>query len=180
MLALMVGCTYVSNYTLRDSSIDDIKFLALADEKVANEFPQWYSEEVEKKIEIFPSDNRFAGVVEKKNGDLVIRIFPTMQTLRTVDDVALVLLHEYVHVKLWYKLDALPVDPICLLSIHELFALNVELTQTKLKATTKMLKSTKSQYASNYRIVRIFCPKGLINYFEAPEVARKKCLTNPY
>lgn len=136
-LLLVGGCaTWQPHYTLRYPDMTYFEFLSQADALVAENFPQWYTKNVQKELRFGKLNGRYASIKEEKNGTLVMFIYKLSWDLRTVEDLASVLLHEYVHIKIWNDLeDQIPGDDVavwCRAAVHEMTAYGTELRQTRI------------------------------------------------
>jgi len=151
------------------------EFIARADLMVANTFPEWYVEGIRQEL-VFKTDIRFAAVTKLEDGTFVMYIYEQARDLCTVEDLASVLLHEYVHAKIWDDLEerisGFIFDDYCRSAIHEVTAYGVELGQKKIRTTGAMRMGTWLGYALHYNRAEIFCPEDLIKDFPEPEELR--------
>jgi len=154
---------------MRGPDMSYTEFLALAEEKVEENFPQWYVPGVKRDLKFDEMAMKYASVSKKMDGTFVMTIFEPAWDLCAVEDLTLVLLHEYVHIKIWDKLNATVYDPFCRSAMHELYAYRVELSQDKIKSTLAMRQSSKAGYANNYRKAKSSCPERLLKDFPEPE-----------
>lgn len=170
ILLLTVGCATSSvspNYTLRHPSMGYFEFLSRAEAKVAEKFPQWYMKDINTELEFEEQNGRFASMERQEDGTFVMYIYESAWDLCTVEDLALVLLHEYVHAKIWANLKEIP-DDLCRAAIHELTAYGVELNQTKIKGTGAMRNNTRLGYVYNYAKAQSHCSEELVKNFPKP------------
>jgi len=168
-LLLVVGCaTSQPHYTLRHPGMGYMEFLDRAELQVMEKFPQWYVLDVNRELNFDEQNGRFASVKKQEDGTFTMYIYESSWDLCTVEDLALVLLHEYVHVKIWDDLEESIEDEFCRAAVHELTAYRVELNQTKIKGTGAMIFGTRYGYAHNYSMATMYCPKELIQEFAEP------------
>jgi hypothetical protein len=176
-LLLLSGCAYISptpQHTLRVPSMQYAEFLARGDAMVKEKFPEWYVEGVTQEL-VFDPDIRYASVIQLEDGTFIMYIYEMAWDLCTVEDLASVFLHEYVHVKIWNDLEEeIPglLLAWCRMSVHELHAYKVELEQTKIKVTSAMRMGTWLGYVLNYNKAQTFCPDRFIEDFPKPEELR--------
>lgn len=171
ILLLIVGCATSSappQYTLRHPDMNYLEFLSRADAKVAGKFPQWYVKDISRELDFEEQNGMFASVEKQEDGTFVMYIYEGSWDLCTVEDLALVLLHEYVHAKIWDSLEEMP-NELCREVIHELTAYGVELNQTKIKGTSAMRYGTRLGYDYNYALAQSYCSEELIKDFPKPE-----------
>jgi hypothetical protein len=145
-----------------------LEFLARADIMVEKAYPEWYVEGVGIAVSFDDVGKSFASTHKLDDGTFVIKIYELSWDLSTVEDLASVLLHEYVHVKIWNRLEIEIWNPWCNLAIHELTAYEVELTQTKLNVSKIMRVLTQEGYNLSYAKGADTCPSELIEQFPPP------------
>jgi hypothetical protein len=174
---LLVGCAYISpspQPTLRDPGMNYTEFLSRGEALFKEKFPEWYVEGVKQEL-VFDSDIRFAGVIKQEDGTFVMYIFEQAWNLCTVEDLASVFLHEYVHVKIWNDLEEqIPGMFLswCRMAVHELHAYKVEIEQKKIKISSAMRVGNRMGYLLNYNKAQTFCPDRFIEDFPEPEELR--------
>jgi len=173
-LLLMLGCAsttvvYEPLYTLRHPDMHYFEFIERADDMVKENFPEWYVEGIEWELAFEQVGSWFASVDEQEDGTLLITLYEQSWDLCTVEDLASVLLHEYVHVKIWFRLKEEIEDEFCRAAIHETTAYNVELTQTKLNVTPAMRFGTEFGYRFAYIKAMSYCPMEDYDYFPDPD-----------
>ena len=110
---------------MRGPDMTYTEFLALAEEKVEENFPQWHVKDVEKDLRTNEQAMKYASVTRKEDGTFVMTLFEPSWDLCAVEDLALVLLHEYVHVRIWDTLNEVSPNPFCRTALHELTAYRV-------------------------------------------------------
>lgn len=178
-LPLVVGCaqtsiTTVPEYTLRDPGMNYMQFLYKAEALIAENFPEWYVEDVKRELVFDNPDMRFASVSKEEDGTFIMHIFEMSWDLCTVEDLASVLLHEYVHIKIWDDLlDQIPGDTApanwCRAAVHEMTAYGTELQQRKVNVTAAMRMSTRMGYIMSYERGHVFCSSEIMEGFSHPE-----------
>jgi hypothetical protein len=150
-----------------------LEFIARADLMVKNLYPEWYVEGTPIGVDTEEAGIRFATVSELEDGSLAINIYEYGWNLAVVEDLASVLLHEYVHVKIWNDLKRdFPINIWCRSAVHEMTAYGVELEQTKINVTSGMRASTRIGYALAYTRGSLWCPNEILEDFPKPEGSR--------
>lgn len=174
VLLLIWGCAEFpdsSRFTIRPSDMDRNEFLALADAQVREHFPEWYVEGIRQEIELDNPKDEFAAVTRQADGTFLMSIYKPAWNLYVVEDLVTVLLHEYVHVKLWdWLAEKIPYEA-CNHAIHELTAYGVELTQSRIRITEPMLWSARSGFNSFYLQGKLHCSEEIIQEFTRPGVS---------
>ena len=173
VLLLMWGCTEAPNpptFTMRQPDMNYLEFLSRAEALVEENFPEWYVEGIRRELEFDNPSSNFAEVYEEDDGTLVMAIYELSWDLCAVEDLASVLLHEYVHVKIWDELKEKIPDEFCQIAIHELTAYSVEMNQRKIRTTGAMRRGTRFGYSLAYIQARVFCPQEIIKDFQKPKV----------
>lgn len=174
VLLLMWGCTEPpcpASFTMRQPDMNYLEFLSRAEELVEENFPEWYVAGIKREMEFDNPSSNFAQVYEEDDGTLVMAIYELSWDLCAVEDLASVLLHEYVHVKIWDELkEKIPDDPRCNILVHELTAYSVELNQIKIRTTGAMRRNTQVGYDLAYIKAKAFCSQELIKDFPKPKV----------
>ena len=174
VLLLMWGCTEAPDppsLTIRHLGMNYLEFLSRAEALVKENFPEWYVEGVKKEL-IFDNSNYdgFATINKQEDGTLVMSIYELAWDLCAVEDLASVLLHEYVHVKIWDELEEKMPNEWCNLAVHELTAYGVEMNQRKIRTTGAMRRNNRMGYDMAYLQARVFCSQEIIKDFPKPEV----------
>jgi len=180
-LLLMAGCSTLSqttpcvtcepSYTLRHPDMNYTEFIKRADDMVKENYPEWYVEDLAQELELEQLGALFASVDIQEDGTLLVTIYEKSWDLCTVEDFASVLLHEYVHAKIWFQLEEEIEDEWCRAAMHEVTAYNVELTQTKINVTSAMLSGTEFGYRFAYIRAMTYCPREAYASFPAPGTA---------
>ena len=167
LLLVMMGCssppTYT--YTIRHPQMNYLEFIARADLMVKNLFPEWHVEGIPIGVDFEAVGILFADVSRLEDGRLAINIYEEGWNLATVEDLATVLLHEYVHVKIWDELEKNILESFCKAAIHEMVAYGVELDQTKLTVTDGMRSSTGVGYRQAYAEARGYCSSEIVEHY---------------
>jgi hypothetical protein len=145
-----------------------IEFLARADLMVEKAYPEWYVEGVGVAVSFDDAGRHFASTHKLDDGTFAIKVYELAWDLCTVEDLASVLLHEYVHVKIWNELELEIPEPWCNVAVHELTAYEVESTQTKINVSKSMRVITQMGYNLSYAKGANSCPSELIEQFPAP------------
>jgi len=150
------------------------EFLARAEKMVAEKYPEWYVEGIQRALVFNNPDIRFASVSKQEDGTFVMYIYEQSWDLCTVEDLASVLLHEYVHIKIWNDLeDQIPGDGVaafCRAAVHEMTAYGTELRQTRIKTTSAMRSSTRMGYALAYGEGSMYCSSEIMKGFSRPRM----------
>lgn len=151
-----------------------MEFIARADLMVKELFPEWHVEGTPIGVNTEEVGVRYATTSRLMDGRLAIEIYPYGYRLAVVEDLATVLLHEYVHVKIWDELEkSIPTDTeassLCKASVHEIMAYGVELDQDRLTVTEGMRDETLTQYRVYYVQGTSYCPTELMKIFPLPE-----------
>jgi hypothetical protein len=145
-----------------------LEFIARADLMVKKLFPEWHVEGTPIGVDFAEMGVRFADVSRLEDGRLAINIYEHGWDLATVEDLASVLLHEYVHVTIWDDLEETIEYDFCRMAVHEVTAYGVELRQTKLTVTEGMRSSTQIGYNQAYSEASVYCPPEMVEEFEDP------------
>jgi len=175
VLPLIGGCmstafTPSSELVARPPGVNDIEFVALADAEVKKLFPEWYLEEVIKLINIVPNGRLFATIGQRPDGIFVIILYPKALALDTLGDLTSILFHEYVHAKIWNRLQETIPDLTCNAAIHELTAYGAELEQDKIKVTSAFRTNTRLGYRLSYLKAGIYCSDEAFKDFPEPGI----------
>ena len=117
-------------YTIRHADMEPLEFTVLAHSMVAERVPEWLAKGVHIQVDPRAQGNRYAQTWPDKNGQMQIRLFASALRLATVEDLAHVLLHEFVHAIKWDDIEAMNLDPnaqdgelhLCTTYHHELWA----------------------------------------------------------
>jgi hypothetical protein len=145
------------------------EFIQRADDMVKVNFPEWYVEGIVRELAFEQVGSLFASVNIQEDGTLRITLYEMSWDLCTVEDLASVLLHEYVHVKIWFRLAEEIEDDFCRAAIHEVTAYTAELTQTKMNVTPAMRAGTEFGYRFAYIKAMGYCPMEEYDYFPDPD-----------
>jgi hypothetical protein len=145
------------------------EFIERADDMVKENFPEWYVEGVEKELASEQIGSLFASVDVQEDRTLMITLYEMSWDLCTVEDLASVLLHEYVHAKIWFDLEEEIEDEWCRAAMHEVEAYTVELTQTKINVTPAMRFGTEFGYRFAYIKAMSYCPRETYIDFPDPD-----------
>ncbi len=172
-LLLLTGCASIALvsdpvYTLRHPDMNYTEFIERADTLVKESFPEWYVEGVGRHLASEQIGSLFASVDLQEDGTLLITLYEKSWDLCTVEDLASVLLHEYVHAKIWFRLAEEIEDEWCRSAMHELTAYNAELTQTKINVTPAMRSSTEFGYRFAYVKAMSDCSREDYDSFPSP------------
>jgi hypothetical protein len=147
------------------------EFLHLAEERVQRNFPEWYVRGVKLEMAFEKRDDGYARTKKKADGTFEISLNEPTWDLCTVEDFALTLLHEFVHVKLWNELERTIPVPLCRSAIHELYAYRMELDQTKIRPTWATRRNAQFGYLDHYLRALVYCPERLLDNFPEPELS---------
>ena len=170
---LLVGCSTTPIQTIRDPQMNYLEFIARADIMVEKAYPEWYVEDTPIGVDADERGIRFATTSELLDGSLAVTLYEHGYNLAVVEDLASVLLHEYVHVKIWNDLKRdFPFNLWCRSAVHEITAYGVELAQTKINVTSGMRASTRIGYALSYTRASLYCPDEILEDFPKPEGSR--------
>ena len=173
-LLLMWGCTeapHPPSFTIRHPDMNYLEFLSRAEALVKEKFPEWYVEGVKKELIFVNSNNdEFATITGQEDGNLVMSIYGLAWDLCAVEDLASVLLHEYVHVKIWDELDEKIPNKWCNIAVHELTAYGVQMRQRRIRVKGAMRRSPRLGYDLAYLQAKAFCPQKTIKDFPKPGV----------
>jgi len=162
-LLVMIACHNdpVPEVTLRTPEMTNFEFLTLAEKKIEENFPQWYVKDINTVL-LFNSppwaSDLFASVNKRPRIPLTMVIYAASWELTTVEDFASVLLHEYVHVTMWERLEAEIPDEDCRSAAHEVIAYTIEMEQDKFKVSDTMKRSTKFEYYLYNIDLQMYCP----------------------
>ncbi len=121
-------CPLEPQYTIRMPSMSYLSFVAAADDMIRLIAPEWYIESTtEVPITIHVNINLLKNMFgqawkDKKTGGYRIVIGRTGLFLSVVEDLASVLLHEYVHIKVWDEIESKDWPYECKMARHELEA----------------------------------------------------------
>ncbi len=132
------------------------ELIAASKQMVQDKFPEWYQEDVEVGVDAVED---YLGYTHRNNqGDLAIKLTQRGLDLCSVEDVAAVLLHEYVHAKLWVQLGQDFPNPQCNNVRHELEANWVVIqAYDELKYSGRMLQNTLDLFDHYYLEGLLFC-----------------------
>jgi hypothetical protein len=178
-LLLVLGCTFTSASTpinidrpyIRPACRLDmgyIEFIARADIMVEKTFPEWYVKGTPYTISSEEIPNRYASAHKFEDGSFLIAFYDDALNLCTVEDMAVVILHEHVHVKIWNDLEEAIPEETCNSAVHEMTAYGVEIEQTKIQMSQHMIESTQYGYNLNYLRGVISCPADTMVDFPWP------------
>lgn len=173
LLLLVMGCSSIAppaySFTIRHPQMNYMEFIARADLMVENLFPEWYVEGTPIGVDTEQIGITFASVQRLPDGRLAIELYPHGYHLATVEDLASVLLHEYVHVRIWDELETTILNPLCNAAVHEIMAYGVELAQTKLTVTDGMKSATRIGYELAYSRATVYCYEHIMKDFPLPQ-----------
>ncbi len=175
-LFVMLGCgPQVPCWTSTHPEEGYIEFISGAVEIVRDKFPEWYNEETPIWVDLKDEKNlAYAKLIEQEP----IRIGLTQKALDlcTQEDLASVLLHEYVHVKLWDEIATMAdEDTDCNYIRHELEAnLTTAFAYDELGYSIRMLAMALNLYEHYYLEALLKC-KAVI-FEDMPTPARWKDL----
>ena len=173
VLALMAGCVFISSaLPISQSNLHlgmrYTEMVARADTMVENKFPEWYVEDVPFSRNIDTSTNHFASAFRSDEGTFHITLYDLALNLKTVEDLASVLLHEYVHVKIWNDLEKAIPEEECNSAVHEMTAYGVEIEQTRFPISQSLRLSSQIGYNMNYFMGIVSCPIDIMVDFPFP------------
>ncbi len=158
------GCAY----TLRPPLMGFFAFMDAADRMVASKAPEWYvvgSEEQPLIMHAMPNlKNIFGQAWKDEEGVYNISFGRSALFLATIEDAANVMLHEYVHLKIWDEIashDEWTTE--CKEARHELVANKVVIeSYHKLGYTPHMYRHAKSLYGEARAEAKIAeCPEAI-------------------
>ncbi len=144
------------------------EYLRQAQELVKKELPQWYQEDIRVEINI-RAKGRYA-YVREAFGETVIYVTIEALNLELVEDLALVLLHEYVHTKIWKQLEKEIPNNECNITVQELHANYVVLTDGKVLDYTPFMEGeSRFLYQHWYFMGWGYCGTEIMEKFPAPK-----------
>ncbi len=145
------------------------EFISGAVEIVRDKFPEWYNEETPIRVDLKEKDNIASTRQVGGQGTVVIDVNQKALNLCTQEDLASVLLHEYVHVKLWDEIALTSNDKTdCKHIRHELKAnLTVLFAYDELEYSMTMLHIALDLYEQYYLSARSRCQPEI--YKDMPE-----------
>ena len=96
-------------FTLRAIGMSPLEFIAAADQIIQSKAPKWWVGPNNVTIHVtFGMLDNYGTAYREANGKTNIIIGRPALVLSTVEDLAMVLLHEYVHIKIWEAVYANP------------------------------------------------------------------------
>jgi hypothetical protein len=156
-------------YTIRTPDMDYYDFLRAADAMVRAAAPDWYVEgTTEMPVTMQASPNllrRFGEAWRDDQGVYHVVIGRLGLMLATVEDLASVVLHEFVHVITWEEIEAQDWSDNCKSARQELIANKVVIEHyLKLKYTSYMLNNSRRLYSqAKAKALLNFCPAEIMN-----------------
>jgi len=140
------------------------EFISEAMWGIRDKFPQWYQEDVTVRAlgENQDEGKRMALTKVNLRGQPYITIVQGGLDLCEVSSMEYVLLHEYVHAKIWKRLETEIEDEECLIIRHELEAYLVNLqTYEELQYHPTLQLNAALLYADFYRKAEEFCAEKI-------------------
>ncbi len=184
VILLVLGCTLTPSPISTAPNIDprwpacrsgmnQIEFIVRADMLVEKVFPEWYVRGTPYTISDEEIPDRYATAHKFEDGTFLIAFYDDALALCAVEDMASVILHEHVHVKIWNALEEALPEEDCNSAVHEMIAYGVVIEQTKIQISQHMRESTQYGYNLNYLRGIISCPVDIIVDFPFPEFRGK-------
>ena len=151
------------------------EFIVTATEIVKEKFPEWYQKDVPLGLDLFiykEAPKRLAYTHINEEGKTAIKLTQRALDLCTAEDLAYILLHEYVHVKIWEDVEtATEDDNDCDYIRHEIVANWTTLeAHSKLGYSRRFLINALLLYEKYYRKGFIFCAPEIYEDFPGPSV----------
>ncbi len=170
-LFLTLGCVSPKVPCWSDTHPDEgyIEFISGAVEVVRDKFPEWYNEKTPIALDLEDKEN-LAYANRTEQGVIGIKLTQKALDLCTEEDLASILLHEYVHVKLWDEIAAMVSDTEdCNHIRHELKAnLTVAFAYDELGYSTRMLRMALDLYEHYYVGALLECDEAVYNDMPKP------------
>ena len=151
-------------YTIRHPDMEPLEFTLLAHEMVKDRVPEWLAQGIH--IQVAPraqGGDRYAQTWQDENGKMHIRLFASALHLATVEDLAHILLHEFVHAIKWDDIAAMDLDPNaqedephwCTMYHHELWANRIVIESFPLlRYSPQMLNRALSLYREHLALAK--------------------------
>jgi len=142
-------------YTIRHPDMEPLEFTMLAHEMVKERVPEWLAKGVHIKVNPKAQGTMYGQTWPDEHGKMHILLFASALHLATVEDLAHVLLHEFVHAIKWDYIAALNLDSDaeedemhwCTMYLHELWANRIVIESfPKLRYSPQMLNRALSLY----------------------------------
>jgi len=142
-------------YTIRHPDMEPLEFTMLAHEMVKERVPEWLAQGVHIKVDPRARGTLYGETWPDEHGQMHIRLFASALHLATVEDLAHVLLHEFVHAIKWDYIEALNLDSNaeegemhwCTMYLHELWANRIVIESfPRLRYSPQMLNRALSLY----------------------------------
>jgi len=137
---------------------------------VKKKFPEWYVEGTPFERNFEQIENRYASAHKLEDGTFLIVLYDKGLDLTTIEDLASVLLHEYVHVTIWNDLEEAIPEEDCNSAVHEMTAYGVEIEQTKIQVSQHLRDSTQYGYDLNYLRGVVFCSADIMADWPWPKL----------
>ena len=147
-----------------------IEFVSGAVELVRDKFPEWYNAETPVGVDLKDKDNLAYAIQVGGQETVIINVTQKALDLCTQEDLASILLHEYVHVALWDEINAIA-DPAsrCSHIRHELKAnLTTAFAYDELGYSIRMLAMALNLYEHYYFEALVYCEDAIFEDMPAP------------
>ncbi len=174
---LLITCVFdgdVRNkcYSYSRPGVTPIDFVSDAQDMLKERFPEWFVEETKIFIRQSQRGKVFARVRPQRfEGELIMDLYPISLRLCTVEDLASVLLHEYVHVKVWDELQERISDEDCRNARHELIAnFTVLDAREKLPYSDDLLGGALVLYETYYAFAECVCEPEVYEDYPRPSI----------
>ncbi len=103
------------HYTIRPIGMTSQQFIEAADRLVLQRSQEWYAPRVEEVeiLKIWHDYGRYAGMRKNPDGSYSIRVERPALALATIEDMAHVLMHEYIHIMVHDTIDKMDLTKQC-------------------------------------------------------------------
>jgi len=113
-------------FTIRPVFMTDEDFVIAADSNVKDKVPEWHIDVSERSDVVLRvtwlMHAAFAETRESRPGIKTVTLWRRALVLATIEDLAYILLHEYVHVETWHLFDHMGLSKECNIYRDEMFA----------------------------------------------------------
>lgn len=176
VLLFSIGCASTSplssnEYTLRPYGMTPRQFANLALEMVEQRVPEWDPGTIYVKLDLTCEDKLGSAWVDEK-GVRHLQLCYQALILSTVEDLASVVLHEFVHLSKWDEIEKMNLDPEdaevewCTIAVHELWANRIVIENfPKLRYSPQMMALAQDLYWEYRVMARNHCAPELYRSF---------------
>lgn len=155
--------------TVRPLNMQPDQFVTAANKILFQKTPEWYAPATHTLniLMTYAYKGRYASVSPNPDGSFTVSLERPALTLSVIEDMAHVLLHEYVHIKIWDNLYAMDMSEKCHLYRGEMIANMVVVEHYhEIGYRRSLLVHAIALYVENRMKAKIHCPEKA--YFDLP------------